>query len=167
MELLNTARESNKYITDYIKIADAKIAGYVTISSAVSALMLPNIQRWLVSQPITGWYQLYFLLFLLAAIIFMGTLLFSLRALSPRVDAADSLVSFPDISKMNTNDYILKFNKLTEQEITDEYLKHNKTLSLIATKKFYYLKCATNCCLAWVPLYLLLFLIQVFTSFPK
>lgn len=166
-DLLLAAKSTNQYITDYIKVADAKIAGYITISSAISALVLPNINRWLITQPITGWYQLYYFLFALAVVLFVGTLISAACALSPRVDAAKSLVSFPDIAATQLDTYISQFLNLKSEEIAAEYLKHNKTLSLIAMNKFKKLKYATNFCYGWISIYLFLYVIQIFSTVPK
>lgn len=164
---LAAAKSVNQYITDYIKVADAKIAGYVTISTGISAVVLPNLQRWLATHPITGWYQLFYFLLGLSILFYLGTLVSALCALSPKVDPANSMVSFPDISSSDLSDYTMRFCRLSNEEILTEYIKHNKTLALIAMSKFKKLKYATNFSFAWISLYVLLYLIQVVSSAPS
>ncbi|MBL7555498.1 MAG: hypothetical protein JNM24_06715 [Bdellovibrionaceae bacterium] len=164
MELLNTAKANNQYITDYIKFADTKIAGFIAISSVFNSIVLPILYKWLGSHEI-NWIFYFFWFFLIAGTVgFVGTLLFSLMALFPRGNKANSLVSFPDIASMSLSDYSDRFLKQTDQDIISEYLKHNKVLSDIALKKFKWLRCATRCCFLWISIFVFLYLIYSATA---
>ncbi|MES2802588.1 MAG: Pycsar system effector family protein [Bdellovibrionota bacterium] len=165
MEQLTTARENNRYISDYIKVSDAKIAGFISISTAISAAVLPSFYKWLGAKPVTNSYILFWGLLILGTLFFLGTLICCLNALSPRVDTAKSLVSFPDIAKMNLSDYQDAFKKLTTDDaILMEYLKHNKALSDITLAKFKWLKKATTACYVWITIYVFLFIIYGITA---
>ena len=164
MELLNTAKANNQYITDYIKFADTKVAGFITISSAISSLVLPSLYKWLGLHEINGLYLVYWTLLILGNLLFIGTIVSSLLALSPKATRANSLVSFPDIHDSSINEYTSRFLKLNNTEITEEYLKHNKTLSEIAFKKFKWIKIATRCCFGWIIIFGVLYLIYGATA---
>ena len=107
---------------------------------------------------------MFWILLAVASLALMGTLVCALNALSPKADPANSLVSFPDISKMDANAYAKAFFALSEKDLAIEYLKHNKTLSSIAMKKFKWLKHATAFSYVWVTLFILLFLVYAATA---
>lgn len=161
MEKLNTAKDVNKYITDYIKLADAKIGAYITLSTAFSAVLVPSIVKLFSATDVGCWKPVLILVFLMAIGSYVGTLFYCLNALSPNTKGATSLVSFPDINKLTNDEYIQKFNELKDDDaLVNEYLKHNKTLSAIVMQKFANLSKATELCYFWIGAYVLLFVIQ-------
>ena len=166
MANLQTAKDINSYVTGYIKVADAKVAGFVTVSTAISSFILPSLYRWIAEKPINGWYYLFWILLVTASLALVGTFICALNALSPKSNPANSLVSFPDISKMTSETYAKAFFDLSEKDLNNEYSKHNVTLSAIAMAKFRWLKYATICSYIWATLFIGLYVCYAITA-PK
>lgn len=160
MDKLKEIKDVSSYITGYIKLADAKIAGYITIGSAISALLIPVISKWLVSHPHNPCLYFCWILFGIGITLFVAMLICALNAVSPRPDPAKSLVSFPDIAKMSSAEFTKTFEATSEKELTQEYAKHSAVLADIAAKKFLWLKRATNLTYAWVSIFLFLYLVS-------
>lgn len=161
---LQTAKDINNYVTGYIKVADAKVAGFVTVSTAASSFVLPNLYKWLADTPINGWYYLFWLLLVVASLALIGTLVCALNALSPKANSAYSLVSFPDIASMTPDNYSKAYLALSEKDLINEYLKHNITLSSVAVGKFKWLKYATKCSYVWAVLFVVLYVYHAITA---
>jgi hypothetical protein len=164
MSDLQSAKDINEYVTGYIKIADAKVAGFVTVTTAISGFLLPNLYRWIAEKPIDGWYYLFWTLLVVGSLALLATLLCALNALSPSSDPAESLVSFPDISKMTPIEYKKAYFALSEKDLSFDYLKHNIALSKIAMKKFKWLKLATRSSYLWVTLFGCLYVFYAATA---
>lgn len=162
MEKLIAAKNVNSYITDYIKLADTKIGAYITISTAISAALIPTIQKLLLTPNLGYYLTVLIILYSISVLAFIATLICSLNALSPKTTPAKSLVSFPDINKLTQDEYLNSYAALTETDLINEYLKHNKTLSEIAINKFKWLGRATNFCYVWILIYILLYVTQFF-----
>ena len=154
MNKLAHSKGISDYITGYIKVADAKIGIYITLGTTASAIVSPKIFDWLSASPINSKFFILWALFVCAAMAFLATLFCTFRALSPRVESAESLVSFPDIAKIDPEEYADKFEAITEKGLLREYCKHNVTLSSIASKKFCWLGRATKFSYIWIVLYI-------------
>lgn len=161
---LQTAKDINNYVTGYIKVADAKVAGFVTVSTAISSFVLPNLYKWLAEAPINGWYYFFWLLLIISNLALVGTLICALNALAPKANSAHSLVSFPDIANMTPDKYSMTYLALSEKDLINEYLKHNVAMSSIAVKKFKWLKCATKCSYVWTVLFVTLYVCHATTA---
>src|SRR4051794_34641390 len=97
VDKLMIAQQTNSYVTDNIKFADAKVAGLIALTGAITTLNKDLIFQAVVGIPgdCYGWMRLFFF----CGIIFglFGTFMFSLCALGPRTKEAEaSLSSFPD-----------------------------------------------------------------------
>ncbi|MBY0315398.1 MAG: hypothetical protein K2Q26_07755 [Bdellovibrionales bacterium] len=161
---MQTAKDINNYVTGYIKVADAKVAGFVAVSTAVSSFILPNLYKWLAETPINGWYYLFWLLLVVGSLALVGTLICALNALAPNAKPAHSLVSFPDIASMTPESYSKAYLALSEKNLINEYLKHNVTLSSVAVGKFKWLKYATKCSYVWAILFVILYVCYAATA---
>lgn len=164
MSNLQTAKDINSYITSYIKVADAKVAGFVSVSAAISGFVLPNLSKWIAENPINGLYYLFWILLTIASLALVGTLICALNALTPKASPANSLISFPDIAKMTPDSYKKAYHALSEKDLINEYLKHNVILSSIAVSKFKWLKYATNCSYVWAVVFVSLYLCYALTA---
>jgi hypothetical protein len=131
-------QEVSKYISEYIKFADAKAAAVLTIIGMVGALSgvaAPTIfeaasadaRLWWGGCVITG---------AVAISVVMG-IHFTVAALMPRsVGAGESLASFPDIARLDVESYLKRTTGLTAEQVDREYALHNATLARVALAKF-------------------------------
>lgn len=138
-EALTQAREVGKYITDYIKFADAKAGLTLTFTAAVGSVVGATAPAVLAVAKDAGVVAVGFVGAAIAATaisVFM-VLLHASAAISPRSDPAQaSLVSFPDIARIPTDEYVERVAQASTEQSLRDYSLHNATLARIATAKF-------------------------------
>ncbi len=138
------SHEINKYITDYIKLADAKAATILTFL-AFSLGGMFSLTKFILSKSSEENLSNYKIpIFILGVIILLITLIFTLitifkvfKAIKPDVErSSNSLNSFPNINEYKSvEEYTKEFSKITEDDISTEYSKHNWEISNICMNK--------------------------------
>jgi hypothetical protein len=139
------SQSTNSYITDYIKVADAKagaiIGGVVALGTALGATAQPVIAAAHQGPQPTAACVLLCVLYVCTALAMVLAIIHSLGTLSPRTPSAEkSLNSFPDIASMSVDAYATAVAGLNETLICNNYARHNATLARIAMAKFAHVK---------------------------
>lgn len=140
-------RDTNAYITDYIKFGDAKagaVLGFVTALGGVLVGSAPAVPWGHAGA--AGWASL-LLVLALAASFGCGILsaVFCILALAPNTPSARSLNSFPDIAHRSATEYHAQVLALAARDdLVSEYCWHNWTLANIANTKFRHIGRATR-----------------------
>ncbi len=137
MSPLEFASNTNDYITDYIKFADAKAGAVLTFITAIGAVVAATTDKVLLAARTAS-----SLAFAVACVIASTILVSSLLslwsaavAISPRIPSAHkSLHSFVDLSKMSLTDAIQQISALSASDVAEEFIKHNVVLSGIARR---------------------------------
>jgi hypothetical protein len=133
------SEQTNTYLTEYVKFADAKAGGIMTVTSAIGAVVAATSERvFAAARNVAPWVNtLGILVAALLAVAVVATLWFTIEALSPKTPAAGaSLHSFPDIASMESATFVEKIVALTAAETTQHYALHNHTLANVAKEKF-------------------------------
>ncbi|WP_437306119.1 Pycsar system effector family protein [Sorangium sp. So ce388] len=131
--------KTNAYLTEYIKFADAKAGAILVFITLVGAVVSATSERMLSAVRTAGWGA--FALGAIAAVAILVSVTMALWhtavALSPRTSNANkSLHSFPDIVKMQLEDYLSSVLVLTPESIANNYSIHNYALAKIAMAKY-------------------------------
>lgn len=138
----------NTYVTDYIKLADAKAASIIGVAGIVVGGVFTQTNKYLPQMLIDSKFLALVSIILLVTFLVATVLVFGkcLAALSPRLKlASNSLNSFPDISKYPTaKDYYQKVESLGQSpnSILENLSSHNWVLSKVAAEKFDNIKVA-------------------------
>ncbi len=143
MDAAEFACKTNAYLTEYIKVADAKAAAILTFTALVGAVVSATSERVLTaSRTAAPWLVGVSALILLAVAGTVAMILWhTFWTLLPRTQTANkSLNSFPDIASMSPEDFAKQVGSLTADTITTHYSLHNHTLATIANAKFESLK---------------------------
>lgn len=147
--LLEHARFTNAYVTDYIKFADAK-AGAITAGSSAGLAALGALANTVLSKPALecGWHVIAIICAVLGGLVLLGSVAFALMSLIPRVQASSgSLFSFPDICKRSLPDYVASLCGLDDRKALDQLSSQNHTLCVVLNTKFVHQKNAVMCLL--------------------
>jgi hypothetical protein len=139
------SQSTNSYITDYIKVADAKagaiIGGVVALGTALGATAEPVIAAARGASEPSAACILLCTLYVATALTMILAVIFSLGTLLPRIPKSEtSLNSFPDIATMGPDAYVAAVASLSEPAICENYSRHNVTLARIAVEKFSHVK---------------------------
>lgn len=138
------SHEINKYITDYIKLADAKAATVLTFLAFSLGGMFGLIKFILSKSSEESLSNYRVPIFILGGFILVATLIFTLitilkvfKAIKPDVKrSTKSINSFPNINQFKTVDeYTKEISKISEDDISKEYSKHNWEISNICVEK--------------------------------
>ena len=149
-QIQDFAKQTNTHATDYIKFADAKVAGLVTLTAAAAA-----ISKVLIPEHAGGWFVDFLGWVKLAASIgvllgLFGTFWCAIIALGSRTPKADkSLGAFPDVAALQLADYINEVFALNQREIINNVLRHNYVLSKIAMAKHGWVRRSQRSCYLW------------------
>jgi hypothetical protein len=163
--LLEHARFTNAYVTDYIKFADAK-AGAITAGATAGMVLVQTLSTSVLEAPALGCVARVFayifaigggLALLLAAA-------FSLCSLIPRIKKSNgSLFSFPDICGQDAPSYLSGLCSLDGKTAFEHLSNQNHNLCNVVSSKFTNQKRAVVCLLVSLPLIGLLAILQIVT----
>lgn len=127
------------YITDYIKFADAKAGGLLTLVAAILGV-LGGVAGKVIATIHSGPAPLAVVAFVSAGAIMLSGFLSiwrALEALNPRTGAARaSLASFPDIASDGPDNYLKKVGAIAAGGWAGEYALGNAALARVASEKF-------------------------------
>ncbi len=132
---------SNASISEYIRFADKKAGAVIAGCTALAGAAAVLLTHTLATIPALG--SQFCAWLAVTQVVFLAQSCWScLNALSPRVPKSGptqrlpSLVSFPDIES-HTHTTRLAFTlTLSENDLLDQLLRHQRTLSIIATQKY-------------------------------
>ncbi|WP_437945560.1 Pycsar system effector family protein [Sorangium sp. So ce296] len=139
MDSAEFSSKANAYLTEYVKIADAKAGAILAFAAAVGAVVSATSERMLTTARTAAWWAFWLGAVTAAAVAVsvLMTLVHTIDALSPRTGKAEhSLHSFPDIANMASEAYVNAVVALTPEAISRNYSLHNHTLAQIALAKF-------------------------------
>jgi hypothetical protein len=132
------ASKTNEYITSYIVFADTKAGAlltFVTILGAAVGFAAPTVLQGAHAAHVAA----YVVEWLAAGAVLVTvtmTLWNCLNALSPRMQPANSLHSFPDLAKKTPEQVAKEVGAITVAEVTDHLSRHNAALAFVANEKF-------------------------------
>ena len=128
----------NNYITDYIKFADAKAGSILTLVGLIGAVAGAAAPTALDAMKQTN--TILFAVGIGAGALTVActcvVIFFTIDALSPRTTSSLSLVSFPDIAKLDGEGYANSVAALSTAQMQRHYAVHNVNLAKIASAKF-------------------------------
>lgn len=148
------AADVRQSISEFIRFADAKATGVLALVGGVGTAAGFAAEKYLEAMLGAGWrfgINAFVLVVLgLSGVMTVWHLIF---ALAPRSDPAGSecLASFPDIAKLDADDYVRRVGGLTAPQAVEELSRHSAQLSHVAVAKF---RSIRQACL-WLRIYLL------------
>jgi len=139
MDTAEFGEKTRAYVTEYIKFADAKAGAIVALVGLVGGALGVSAKPMLGAIASSHWSfgVLAVSLGVIAAVSGVMCLWHALDALSPRAPQAQrSLASFPDIARIDVDEYVAKARGLDTAGMANEYALVNSTIASIATAKF-------------------------------
>ena len=133
-------------MVEWIKFADAKAAVILTAGGLVGATFGVSIAYLAKAARVAtqAWFAVpAVILGSLAALTATGAAISAIRALNPRLDdAEESLLSFPDVAKMESKTMGDLLIKMDDSQMVSHYARHSVALAKICKAKFQHLQTA-------------------------
>lgn len=148
MKRIEYAKNINIYLNDYIKLADLKAGTIFTVNGAVMGIIYSQIKIETFCLSL-NWNIIFIIFIFIIYALSLAISITCILSIIPRVEKTRniSLNSFPDIAKINCNNYIeiFKSSRLNEEEIAKNYSTHNWLLSNLLLKKMKLIKSSFIC----------------------
>lgn len=152
-QLLTFADQTNKYVTEYIKLADTKAVAVIAATGIAMGTLGTMIAKILSAQDHINACILYsqYGLITIASGCFASAFWFAFHSQWPRLDSGQiSLFSFPDIASQDYNSYVKGVKNLTASSVIDQVCKQNHNLSTITKTKFTLVVRSIKCLLSGI-----------------
>lgn len=132
-------KHHHDYLNDYIKFADAKALGVITING----LALNMIYR----QLSDSMFDIKYLLLLLAFFLISIGIILSACVLLPRTSEKNhkGIIFWENVISYKKNEYVSEIYNISERTLIDKMVEQNYFLSSTATKKYSALRKAFFC----------------------
>lgn len=155
MKIIEYTNEINKYITDYIKFADAKAATLLTFLGVSLGALFSLVKYTLAKSNEANMLNYKMVIFFVFGVVLAFTLLFAVctildifKTIKPDSSTStSSLNSFPYIASIDSAEKYLEEVKTIDEagdKISTEYTKHNWEISKVCQDKYGNLSSATD-----------------------
>lgn len=129
-------KHHHNYLNDYIKFADAKALGVITINGLVMKMVYDHLTNNINETK-------YFLLLLGFILLIIG-IVFSALVVFPRTSDKQEkgLIFWENVNSFVKDEYVKEINNISEKELFDKMVEQNYFLAVTATKKYSVLRLA-------------------------
>lgn len=129
-------KHHHDYLNDYIKFADAKALGVITINGLVMKMVYDHLTN--------NFNETKYFLLLIGFILLALGIVFSALVVLPRTSNKEKrgLIFWDNVSSFERDDYIKEIKNISDEELFEKVVEQNYFLALTAAKKYSVLRLA-------------------------